>query len=56
MLLLVTLNSVAIAVYLFEWISNKIRNKIPKSKYAFEFIENVQNSEIKVTNKAYKKQ
>ena len=48
MLLLVSLNSVAIAVYLFEWISNKLRNKIPKTNYAYEFVDDIQNSDIKV--------
>ena len=38
MLLLVTLHSVAISVFLFEWIVIKFRNKDKKVKQAFEFI------------------
>ncbi|RNA20684.1 glutamate receptor NMDA 2B isoform X5, partial [Brachionus plicatilis] len=38
MLLLVTLHSVAIAVFLFEWIVNKFRYKNKKVKRVFEFI------------------
>lgn len=47
MLLLVTLHSVAISLYLFEWIRDKIRND-NANKYAFEFIENIELSASKV--------
>ena len=48
MLLLVTLHSVAIAVYLFEWITNRIRNGAPKKEFAFEYIEDASRPDLKV--------
>ena len=44
MLLLVTLHSVAVAVFLFEWIVDRVFNK-SKNIYAFKYIDNAFKSE-----------
>jgi len=38
MLLLVSLHSVAIAIYLFEWTINKFRFVKKQPKYVFEYV------------------
>ena len=43
MLLLVTLHSVAISVFLFEWVTNRIRRGANGKKFAFEYIEADEN-------------
>jgi hypothetical protein len=48
MLLLVTLHSVAISLYLFEWVTNRIRNQEKNRKFAYEFIENIEVTPKKV--------
>lgn len=53
MLLLVTLHSVAITLYLFEWVSYRIRNQGKKKKFAFEFIDNLEMKK-KVTFRSLK--
>lgn len=53
MLLLVTLHSVAIAVYLFEWITNRFRDGKKKTEYGFEFVDPTDSSK-KVDKKYYK--
>jgi hypothetical protein len=55
MLLLITLHSVAISIYLFEWVRIKVLKKRTETKYVFEFMKESNKVSLEMNRKISQK-